>query len=75
MWTQETQDISRKHFEEMSFVCRDKKVWCKHYSRRFAYMHDHDVIAGEYQLYTPDGELMDRFESIDAWLAAGWVLD
>jgi len=74
-WSGATQQMTRSLLENLSFASRDGKVWCKHIDGVSGYMLDDDAIRGAYVIYSPVGEQLAAFETVETMLAAGWVLD
>jgi len=74
-WSDATQQLTRSSLNDLSFASRDGKVWCKHIDGAPGYMLDDDALLGTLVILSPAGEQLAVFESIEAMLAAGWVLD
>jgi len=74
-WSDATQLMTKSLLEDLSFASRNGKVWCKHIDAIAGYMLDDDAIRNAYVIYSPSGEQLAEFETVDAMLTAGWVLD
>jgi len=74
-WSAGAQQATREAIEEQTFGIRDEKVYFKHIDGTFGWMAAADLIAGHYVVHGPMGEQIASFESIDALLNAGWILD
>ena len=74
-WSANAQQATREAIEEQTFGIRDEKVYFKHIDGTFGLMAAADLIAGHYVVHDPMGEQIASFESIDALLNAGWILD
>ena len=74
-WSADAQQATREAIEEQTFGIRDEKVYFKHIDGTFGLEAAADLIAGHYVVHDQMGEQIARFESIEALLNAGWILD
>jgi len=74
-WSEEAQQATREMVESQSYGIRDGKVYLKHIDGSFGFVALEDLLVGHYIIHVYDGDQVAEFDSIEAVLHAGWVLD
>jgi len=74
-WSEEAQQTTRDMIKNQSYGIRDGKVYFKHIDGSFAYVGLEDLLACHYIVHVRNSGQVTGFDSIEALLHAGWVLD